>query len=110
MAIIAPPNAANPMSEDIGAVRLVPPYDITLLFSELPKVSKHKMPFELRHRDLLPFDPHPVRAMLEHQLIIAPPVEQRLNSFNNLRVQRHVVLHSDLVLRRLNSEHGLCSP
>jgi hypothetical protein len=29
---------------------------------------------------LLPFDPHPKRAVLEHQFIILSPVEQWLNA------------------------------
>jgi hypothetical protein len=35
-----------------------------------------------------PYSPstQPKRTVLEYQLIILPPVEQRLNSFNNLRM------------------------
>ena len=68
------------------------------------------MPFELRHRNLLTFYPHPERTVLEHQFIILPPFEQWSNGFNNLRVQRNIVLHSDLILKRFDSEHGFCSP
>ena len=57
-----------------------------MLLAKLSWIAKHEVPFELRHRNLLPFDPHPERAMTEHKFIIMPPVEKRLNGFNDLPV------------------------
>ena len=51
-----------------------------MLFTKLSRIAKHEVPFELRHRDLSSFDPHPKRAVLERQLIILSPVEQWLNA------------------------------
>jgi hypothetical protein len=59
---------------------LIPPYGIAMLLAKLSWIAKHEVPFELRHRNLLPFDPHPKRAVLEHQFIILSPVEQWLNA------------------------------
>jgi hypothetical protein len=51
-----------------------------MLFTKLSRIAKHEVPFELRHRDLSSFDPHPKRAVLERQFIILSPVEQWLNA------------------------------
>lgn len=110
MLIVLPIDAAHPVRHNICAVRLILADGVAMLLAKLAKIAEHEMAFELRHEDSLPFGPHPERTVAEHQLIIMPPVEQWLKSFNNLWVQWNIVFHANLVLRRLYLQHWFRSP
>jgi len=56
---------------------LIPADGIAMLLAKLAKSFKQEVSIKPRHRNLLPLDPHPERAVLEHKLIVISSLKKR---------------------------------
>jgi len=95
-----PINSADPMRHNISSIGLIRLNNVAILFRKLPKIAHNNANVASYEPNFVIPQPLLKRQSLKSKRIVRSTIQQRPNRLNNLRVQRAVVLHANLVLPR----------